>query len=83
MAKNLFFEAFVKNHSGFVESNVQAAIAWFCLVFRAFSQINSSTSWPTVGGGPTVHWREDNFVIFFLSISLLFCIDIKYLGMIN
>ena len=51
MAKNDFFETFVKNHSGFVESNVQAAIAWFCLVFRAFSQINSSTSWPTVGGG--------------------------------
>ena len=32
-------------------------------------------------GGGTVHWREDNFVIFFLSISLLFCIDIRYLGM--
>ena len=31
-------------------------------------------------GGGTVHWREENFVIFFLLISLLFCIDIKHLG---
>ena len=41
---------FIKNHSGFGESNVQSAIASFCLVFRAFWQINSTTSWPTVGG---------------------------------
>ena len=50
MAENNFLGTFIKNHSGFVESNVQGAIAWLCLVFRAFSQINSSTSWPTVGG---------------------------------
>ena len=29
----------------------------------------------------TVHWMKDNFVIFFLPISLIFFIDIKYLGM--
>ena len=30
--------------------------------------------------GGTVHWREDNFVILFLLISVLFFLDIKYLG---
>ena len=40
MSKKKIFGTFIKNHSGFVESNVQGAIASFCLLFRAFLQIN-------------------------------------------
>ena len=39
IAKNDFLGTFIKNHSGFVKSNVEGAIASFCLVFRAFLQI--------------------------------------------
>ena len=41
----------MKIDSTFVESNILPEFAWFCLAFRAFSKINSSASWPTVGGG--------------------------------
>ena len=49
--KIVIFKTFIKKESGFGENNVQSVIASFCLFFRAFSQINSSASWPTVGGG--------------------------------
>ena len=41
----------MKIDSTFVESNILPEFAWFCLAFRAFSKINSSASWPTVGRG--------------------------------
>ena len=44
-----------------MESNVQGAIAWFCLVFRAFSQINLTTSWPTVPDPPKFCFVNDGF----------------------
>lgn len=50
--KLTFFETFIKINSIFVDSNGHSEIVSFCLVFRAFLQINSTASWPTVGGGP-------------------------------
>ena len=50
--KIIFFKTFIKTNSCFGENNVHSVIASFCLFFRAFSQINSSASWPTVGGDP-------------------------------
>ena len=49
--KLTFFETFIKINSFFVDSNGHSEIVSFCLVFRAFLQINSTASWPTVGGG--------------------------------
>ena len=46
--KVIFFKTSIQINFIFVVSNGQSDIAAFCRIFRAFWQINSTASWPTV-----------------------------------
>ena len=50
--KILFLTTFINIDSIFVESNGQSKIVSLCRAFRAFWQINSTASWPTVPPPP-------------------------------
>ena len=52
LAESHFFKTFIQINFIFVVSNGQSDIASFCRIFRAFWQINSTASWPTVPPPP-------------------------------
>ena len=60
--KVIFFKTSIQINFIFVVSNGQSDIAAFCRIFRAFWQINSTASWPTVGGG---YPCPNLFILFF------------------
>ena len=49
MAKNPFFGTFIKRRIQFQGEQWSEVNVAFCCIFRSVWQINSSTSWPTVG----------------------------------
>ena len=64
-----FLGTFIEKHSSFGESNAQSVIASFCLVFRAFLQINSTASWPTVPP-PLTRCAVNSFMKFNNSVGI-------------
>ena len=57
--KVIFFKTSIQINFIFVVSNGQSDIASFCRIFRAFWQINSMASWPTVPPPLLVRMTED------------------------
>ena len=71
--KVIFFKTSIQINFIFVVSNGQSDIAAFCRIFRAFWQINSTASWPTVPPPLFLHFYHGWKYFSSFSFLVLFC----------